>query len=184
MGVDGRPAASTASFQIAPLGLLQINRIVDYLLVNSESSAVTQGYLRVTADQPILAFASQIDNASDDPSISTGVSSGSGSLLLQASANTNFRSALFVANPNDSAVDVTLTTREGSATNNGTVTATQTRQIPPRGLLVIENLLQELGASNSFGPVEIRGTLPVIGVSQVYNPEGHASGFLEAQPLP
>jgi len=183
MGTDGRPAAST-SFQIAPLGLLQINRIVNYLLANSPSSAVTQGYLRVTADQPVLAFASQIDNASDDPSISTGVSSGSGSLLLQASANTNFRSALFVVNPNDSAVDITLITREGSATNNGTVTATKTRQIPPRGLLVIENLLQELGASNSFGPVEIRGTLPVIGVSQVYNPDGHTSGFLEAQALP
>jgi hypothetical protein len=184
MGADGRPAASPGSFQIASQGLLQINRIVSYLLVNSPSSAVTQGYLRVTADQPILAFASQIDNASDDPSISTGLSSGSGSLLLQASANTNFRSALFVVNPNDSAVEVTLTAREGSATNNGTVTATKTKQIPSNGLLVIENLLQELGASNSFGPVEVRCSLPVIAASQVYNPSKRTSGFLEAQAVP
>ena len=181
---DGKPAASPASVQIAPQALLQINRIVSYLSGNSASSPIAQGYVKITADQPILAFASQIDNASDDPSISTGVSSGSGSLLLQASANTNFRSSLFVVNPNDSAVEVTLIAREGNTTNNGVVTATKTKLIPANGLVVIENLLQELGASSSFGPVEIRCELPVIAVSRVYNPNGNTSGFLEAKALP
>jgi len=61
------------------------------------------------------------------------------------------------------------------------VTATSTRQIPANGLVIIENLLQELGASSSFGPVEIRCALPVIAVSRVYNPDGNTSGFLEAR---
>ena len=181
IGADGKPITSAVTAQIAPQGLLQINRIVSYLSVNSSSLPTAQGYLRLTADQPILAFASQIDNASDDPSISTGVSSGSRSLLLQASANTNFRSSLFVVNPNASAVEVTLTSREGGASNNGVVTATSTRQIPANGLVIIENLLQELGASSSLGPVEIRCALPVIAVSRVYNPDGNTSGFLEAK---
>jgi hypothetical protein len=51
-------------------------------------------------------------------------------------------------------------------------------------LVLIENLLQELGASSTFGPVEIRCALPVIAVSRVYNPDGNTSGFLEAQALP
>ena len=184
IGTDGKSAALPVAVQIAPQGLLQINRIVSYLSANSASVPTARGYLRITADQPLLAFASQIDNASDDPSISTGVSSGSRSLLLQASANTNFHSSLFVVNPNDSAVEVTLIAREGSATNNGAVTATSTKQVPANGLIVIENLLQELGASSSFGPVEIRCALPVIAVSRVYNPDGNTSGFLEAKALP
>jgi hypothetical protein len=182
IGVDGKPAATPAPVQIAPQGFLQINRIVSYLSANSPLSLGAQGYLRITGDQPLLAFASQIDNTSNDPSISTGVSSGSRSLLLQSSANTNFRSALFLVNPNDSAVDVTLIAREGDTTNNGAVAATKTKQIPPNGLLVIENLLQDLGTSSSFGPVEIDCSLPVVAVSRVYNPDGHTSGFLEAQP--
>jgi hypothetical protein len=51
-------------------------------------------------------------------------------------------------------VEITLIAREGNATNNGVVTATSTKQIPANGLVVIENLLQELGASSSFGPAK------------------------------
>ncbi|HET6961930.1 MAG TPA: hypothetical protein VFJ27_05525 [Terriglobia bacterium] len=181
IGADGKPVTSSVAVRIAPQGLLQINRIVSYLSANSSSLPTAQGYLRITADQPILAFASQIDNASDDPSISTGVSSGGRTLLLQASANTNFRSSLFVVNPNDSAVEVTLISREGGATNNGVGTATSTRRIPANRLVIIENLLQELEASSSFGPVEIHCALSVIAVSRVYNPDGNTSGFLEAR---
>lgn len=184
IGVDGKPVASPTPFQIAPQGFVQINRIVSYLTGGSMSSLAAQGYLRIAGDQPILAFASQIDNTSNDPSISTGVSSGSRSLLLQASANTYFRSALFVVNPNNSTVDVSIIAREGDITNNGAVTATKTKQIPANGMVVIENLLEELGAGSSFGPVEIRCSLPVIAVSRVYNPAGNTSGFLEAQDVP
>lgn len=89
-----------------------------------------------------------------------------------------------MVNPNDSAVDLTLIAPEGNPTNNGVVTATKTRQIPSNGLVVIENLLQELGTSSTFGPVEIRCNLTAIAVSRVYNPSGNTSGFLEAQPFP
>lgn len=113
-----------------------------------------------------------------------GVSAGSRTLLLQASANSSFRSALFVVNPNESPATATLVARDGNPTNNGTVTASRTVLIPANGLLVTENLLQELGAGNSFGPVEIHADLPIIAVSRVYKPSGNTSGFLKAQVIP
>ncbi len=184
IGPDGKHVA-TSSIQIAASGLLQLNRVISLLSQDFPTSSTPhEGYLRISADQPILAFASQIDNASDDPSISMGVSGGSRTLLLQASANSSFRSALFVVNPNESPATATLVARDGDPANNGKITASRTVLIPANGLLVTENPLQELGAINSFGPVEIRADLPIIAVSRVYNPSGNTSGFLKAQVIP
>jgi Family of unknown function (DUF5719) len=185
IGQDGSRLAASPAIQIESLGMFQINQIVKYL--SGSSSANQQGYLRISADQPILAFASLIDNTSDDPSIEKGVAIGSSNLLLKSAANTNFRSTLVIVNPNEAAVSVTILAREGSATNNGTVTGTRTVQIAAHGQFVSENVLQELGASNSFGPIEIRSSssaLPIIAVSRVYSVANNTSGFLEAQSVP
>ena len=185
IGQDGSRLAASPAIQIESLGMLQINQIVKYL--SGSSSANLQGYLRISADQPILAFASLIDNASDDPSIEKGVAIGSSNLLLKSAANTNFRSTLVIVNPNEAAVSATVLAREGSATNNGSVTGTRTVQIPAYSQFVSENILQELGASNSFGPIEIRSSssaLPIIAVSRVYSVANNTSGFLEAQTVP
>jgi hypothetical protein len=182
---DGNQVATSGALQLEPLGMLQINRIVNYL--RGVSSATQQGYLRISADQPILAFATQIDNASDDPSIERAVATGSSTLLLRSAANTSFRSTLVIVNPNGSPVSVTVVAREGGTTNNGTITGTRSFQIPANGLFVSENILLELGASNSFGPIEIRSAspgLPIIAVSRVYSPATNTSGFLEAQAIP
>jgi hypothetical protein len=79
IGTDGSTLASTASpIQVAPLGMVQINNIVRLLINGSSSSSVTnqQGYLQITSDQPIKAFATQIDNISQDPSIEESASAG------------------------------------------------------------------------------------------------------------
>ena len=107
--------------------------------------------------------------------------------MLKSAANTNFRSTLVIVNPNEAAVSATVLAREGSATNNGSVTGTRTVQIPAYSQFVSENILQELGASNSFGPLEIRSSssaLPIIAVSRVYSVANNTSGFLEAQTVP
>jgi hypothetical protein len=184
-GQDGSRLAVSPTIQMESLGMLQINRIVNYL--SGSLSASQQGYLRISADQPILAFASLIDNASDDPSIERGVARGSATLLLRSSANTNFRSTLVIVNPNGSPVSAIVVAREGGTTNNGTITGTRTLQIPANGLFLSDNILQELGASNSFGPIEIRSAspdLPIIAVSRVYSPASNTSGFLETQTIP
>ncbi|MGH9429903.1 MAG: hypothetical protein ACRD2L_26765, partial [Terriglobia bacterium] len=145
-----------------------------------------QGYLKLTSNSPIKAFATQIDNLTNDPSIENSVSTGSANLLLKSSANTSFRSTLAIVNPNSSATSVEITAREGSSTNNGAITGTRLITLPANGQFVSENILSEIGASSTFGPVEIRsltGT-PIIAVSRVYSATGNTSGFFTAQPLP
>jgi hypothetical protein len=185
-GQDGMRLAASPAIQIQPLAMVQINRIVSYLA--GSSSKTRQGYLKIKADQPLLAFASQIDNTSGDPSIETGVSQGSASLLLKSSANNYFRSTLMIANPNNSPLSVHIVAREGSATNNGgAITGSHTVEIPANGLFSSENILQELGASNSFGPIEIRSPstdLPIIAASRVYSPANRTGAFLEAEAIP
>lgn len=76
-----------------------------------------QGYLKITGNRPIPAFASQIDNTSNDPSISTGVSSGAVRCCSRLWQTRTFARRHFVVNPNNSAVDVSLIAREGNTTN-------------------------------------------------------------------
>jgi hypothetical protein len=186
---DGITRASTASpIQVAPGGLVQVNNILRYLLTGSSSSGVTnqQGYLKVTSDQPVKAFATQIDNLSLDPSIENSVSTSNSALFLKSSANTNFQSTLVIVNPNNSPVTVTLVSRQGGQTGNGTVSGTRTISIAPQGFYSSNNVLQDIGATSSFGPIEMRasGNLPIIAVSRVYSVTGNSSGFFCAQPLP
>jgi hypothetical protein len=188
-GGDGALLASTTSpLSVSPQGLVQVNNILRYLLAGSSNAPVTnqQGYLKLTSNSPIKAFATQIDNLTNDPSIENSVSTGSANLLLKSSANTNFRSTLAIVNPNASPASVEITAREGSATNNGAVTGARVIAISANGHFVSENILYEIGASSVFGPVELRsltGT-PIIAVSRVYSVTGNTSGFFNAQPLP
>ena len=188
-GANGTILASTTSpLSVSPQGLVQVNNILRYLFAGSSSAPVTnqQGYLKLTSNSPIKAFATQIDNLTNDPSIENSVSSGSSNLLLKSSANSSFRSTLAIVNPNASPASVEITAREGNSTNNGAVTGVRVITIAANGHFVSENILSEIGASSTFGPVELRslaGT-PIIAVSRVYNPTGNTSGFFNAQPLP
>jgi len=189
IATDGTPLASTASpVQVTPLGLVQINNIVRFLINGSSSSNLTnqQGYLQITSDQPIKAFATQIDNVSQDPSIEDSASSGGSHLLLKSSANSNFQSSLVIVNPSDSTVTLTLNSRQGETASNGNITGTESINIAARGYLVSNNILQDLRATSVFGPIEILSTSgsPLIAVSRVYSTSSHTSGFFNLEPLP
>ena len=188
-GADGALLASTTSpLSVSPQGLVQVNNILRYLLAGSSNAPITnqQGYLKLTSNSLIKAFATQIDNLTNDPSIENSVSSGSANLLLKSSANASFRSTLAIVNPNASPASVEITAREGSSMNNGVVTGTRVVTIPPNGHYTSENILSEIGASSAFGPVELRSLtgVPIIAVSRVYSVTGNTSGFFSAQPLP
>jgi len=188
-GADGSLlAGTTLPLSVAPQGLVQINNILRYLLAGSSNASVTnrQGYLKLASNSPVKAFATQIDNLTNDPSIENSVSSGSVNLLLKSSANTSFRSTLVIVNPNSSPASVEITAREGSSINNGAVAGTRVIAIPANGQFVSENILSEIGASSTFGPVELRSLTgnPIIAVSRVYSATGNTSGFFSAQPLP
>jgi hypothetical protein len=167
---------------------VQVNNILRFLKTGSSSGPVTnlQGFLRLVSNVPIKAFATQIDNLANDPSIENSVSRGSTHLLLKSSANASFRSTLAVVNPNASGASVEITAREGGPANNGAVTASRAIAIPANGQFVSENILAEIGATSAFGPVELRslsGT-PIVAVSRVYSVAGNTSGFFNAQPWP
>lgn len=189
IAVDGTTLDSTTSpIQVAPLGMVQINNIVRFLINGFSSSGVTyqQGYLRITIDQPFKAFATQIDNISQDPSIENSVHTGSSHLLLKSSANANFQPALVIVNPNDAAVSVSVSSRQGEASGNGNITGTRSSTIAPMGYIASNNILRDIGASSTFGPIEILSNSgsPVIAVSRVYSTTGNTSGFFAAQSLP
>ncbi len=186
---DGNTRASTASpIQVAPQGMVQINGILRFLINGSSNSGLTnqQGYLRITSDQPIKAFATQIHNVSQDPSIENSVSAGSSHLLLKSSANLTFQSTLVIVNPNNSPVTATIRSRQGETNGNGNITATQSIDIAAKGYFESENILQSLGATSNFGPIEILSApgSPLIAVSRVYSVTGDTSGFFNAEPLP
>jgi hypothetical protein len=186
---DGTLLAGTASaVSVAPHGLVQINNVLRYLLAGSSTASVTnrQGYLKLTSNSPIKAFATQIDNSTNDPSIENSVSSGNANLLLKSSANANFRSTLVIVNPNSSSASVEIKAREGSSANNGAVTGSRVITIPANGQFVSENILPEIGATSTFGPIELRSLtgVPIIAVSRVYGVTGNTSGFFNAQSLP
>ena len=153
IGTDGSTLASTASpIQVAPLGMVQINNIVRFLINGSSSSSVTnqQGYLQITSDQPIKAFATQIDNISQDPSIEESASAGASHLILKSSANSNFQSTLVIVNPNNLAATLTVNSRQGETTGNGNITGTRSINIAPGGYFASNNILQDLGATQRF----------------------------------
>ena len=186
---DGNTRASTASpIQVAPQGMVQINGILRFLINGSSNSDLTnqQGYLRITSDQPIKAFATQIHNSSQDPSIENSVSAGSSHLLLKSSANLTFQSTLVIVNPNNFPVTATIRSRQGETNGNGNITATQSINIAAKGYFESENILQSLGATSNFGPIEILSApdSPLIAVSRVYSVSGDTSGFFNAEPLP
>jgi hypothetical protein len=186
---DGNTRASTTSpIQVAPQGMVQINGILRFLINGSSNSDLTnqQGYLRITSDQPIKAFATQIHNTSQDPSIENSLSAGRSHLLLKSSANLNFQSTLVIVNPNNSPVTATIRSRQGGTNGNGSITATQSINIAAKGYFESDNILQSLGATSSFGPIEILSDpgSPLIAVSRVYSVSGNTSGFFNAEPLP
>ncbi len=181
-------ASTTTPVQVISRGLVQINNVLRFLLNGSGNSGVTQqwGYLKITSNQPIKAYATQIDNTTNDPSIEVSKSAGDSRLLLKSSSNAGFRSTLTVLNLSASAAQLTLTSREGNPVGNGTITGSHIVDIPPGGAYLTENLLGEIGSTSSFGPVEIReaSNLPLIAISRVYDAARRTSGFFNTEPFP
>ena len=151
IGASGAPiAATSAPIQVLPLGLVQINNVIRFLLTGESQSPVTgqQGYLKITSNQPLKAFATQIANTTNDPSIEISLNSGGSNLLLKSSANLNFRSTLAIVNPNNAATPVTITAREGGPAGNGAAKGTRISTFLPTdsSLLRTSSVISQLQA--------------------------------------
>jgi len=169
---------------VNPFGMTQVDGIVRRIL---GANSPTSGYLKLTSDQPIHAWASKIDNGTDDPSFETAigqsaVESGPRLLIPSVVRNSRFTSSL------------TLINRDGAQTANYTITArstegaqlaTVTGQLAPGAAYRTADVLTDLGiAGEPFGPlsIETAQALALAAASEVRSSSGTA-GFFPAVSL-
>ena len=162
-------------------GLLQLNNVISF--VRGQSSTQTNdlsGSVVITATQPLVAFATQIDNTSDDPSLQTGRTAGATQLLIPSATSVNqFRSSLVIQNTGSSAAQVRLRQRD----TNGGLRGELTVSIPSNGFYNRDDIHASLGVSGLFGPLEITSltSMPLVATSRVYSVNSGTSGFFEGR---
>lgn len=177
---SGIELASTSAF-VAPRGLTQINNVVRQLLNRQDVTGV-EGYIRLQSNQPIFGWASQIDNVTNDPGFAVSKGLGSVHLLVQSTANVgSFRSSLVVVNTGSTDATVDLISRDAQGVVKG---ESRGLLIRAGGFLSRANILETLGVSSNYGPIEIISTngQPIMATSRVYSTSG-TSGFFEGQPI-
>jgi hypothetical protein len=163
---------------VAPSGLTQMNNVARQLL-NQLDNSNFEGYIRLESNQPIFGWASIIDNLTNDPGFAVSRGEGATRLLIGSTANLgSFKSSLVVINTDDTGAAVDIVSRDVTGQIVGELRG---QVIPARGCFSSENILQRLGVSNSFGPIEIISTngQPILATSQVYSASG-TSGFFAA----
>jgi IPT/TIG domain len=152
IGKEGQMLGTPAEITVPPQGMTQINNINQVLLRRQEVTN-EEGTLRLESDQPILAWSSQIDNQTQDPSLVVGKTSRSSRLLIPSTTSTgSFRSTLAVVNLSELATTVELTARG----NDGAIQAALMQFIPGRGLLTFDDIRASLNLEDTFGPLELR----------------------------
>ena len=177
VGIDSRTGCSN-----------QINTIVQRL---RGSAGLTEGYIRMSSTQPIIAWASKIENGTDDPSFQAGVGAASsdsqesrsdvGTRLLVASAAYSdvFASTLVVLNMDSQPNSITITAYDAGG---NPLAPPLTTTLPVAGQFRSSNILQQLGAAlGSFGPIKIESSSNQLlsAVSEVKSSHGF-SGFFPA----
>ena len=134
----------------------------------------------ITASQPLVAFATQIDNTSDDPSLQTGsfrwrdpTAHSLGHLRQPVSLISGG------AEYGSSAAQVRLRQRD----TNGVLRGEFVVSIPSNGFYSQDDIHASLGLSGLFGPLEITSlnSMPLVATSRVYSVNSGTSGFFEGQ---
>jgi hypothetical protein len=161
-------------------GLLQLNPAVHQMIGNGVAVDV-EGYIELQSDHPILAWASEIDNVTNDPGFDVARRQGSNRVLLRSTNLGNFRSSLVVVNGNDAEVIVDIVSRDEKGKIQGQL---RSLSIPARGYFDSANILRDLGILQDSGTIEVISTnrLPVVTTSRVYS-NSRTSGFLGGQQL-
>jgi len=175
---DGKSLGKGAA-KIAAHGFLQINNINRYILGSTEVTN-TIGSLRVTADLPFSSFISVINNATNDPALQVGRSSGYSNLVLDAVTNAgNFRSKMVILNLGNAIGATSLTAFNPST---GETLATKTDIFVPVGGFYLSNdILADMGLTGTFGPLQIKSpNLQPLFVVTLVESTSNTGGFLEA----
>jgi hypothetical protein len=161
---------------VPPHGLRQINDINRQLLGKGEVTG-EEGTLRLESDQSIIAWTSQIDNLTQDPSLLVGKPSTATRLLIPSTTSAgNFKSTLAVVNLASTPTSVQITARD----NDGNIQTTHSVTIAGQGLLNEADIRASLNLAGTFGPLEIvsQDKKPLLAVSRVYSTQ-RTGGYFE-----
>ena len=164
--------------QVEAEGLKQINSVARFVFEDSLGTDIA-GNLYLESDQPISAWASQIDNTTNDPSLLLSKRTGTTRVLIPSSANMGtFSSSLVLMNVGVTTAQVVLKAYGTAGELLGQSTAPL--NIAPNGVLSFDNVLQSLGVTDNYGPIEIvsLNNVPVIATSRVSSAT-RSGGFFE-----
>ena len=177
--------------RIGDQGPDQINTIVQRLRA---STGVTEGSVRISSShQPIIAWASKIENGTEDPSFQIGVGAASSAqpqirhdvgtrLLIPSSAYSDtFTSSLVVLNMDSQPNNLTITAYD---TSGNLLAPPLMTALSVGAQFRSSNILQQLGAPfGSFGPIKVESISNRLlsAVSQVRTNRGFAGLFLASK---
>jgi len=164
---------------VNPFGMTQVDGIVRRIL---GANSATSGYLKLASDQPIHAWASKIDNGTDDPSFETAIGqsameSGPRLLIPSVVRNSRFTSSLVLINRDDTqTVNYAITARS----TDGSQLASLGGQLAPGAVYRTFDVMTDLGIPGEpFGPLSIDTAQPVAlaAASEVRSASGTAGFF-------
>jgi hypothetical protein len=183
---------ASKSYTVPGNGLNQVGNILRDLL---EDSTVTkkEGFLILepSVGDSIVAYATPIDNSTQDSSVIQGTRGKATHLLLPTSTSIGlFKTTLTLINDSEANNTVEIELRN----TNGQVQAIKTVTLAPYGSFNTDNVHSFLGVSGTYGPIELRSTeqvpRPIIAISRVYaglttaaGKTGTASAFFFAEPM-
>ena len=165
-------------------GMTQFNNVVRFLQgVAGDQLTGREGYLIVDSSFPVEAWASQIDNRTEDSSIQQGRRESAAERIVIPSSSSfdPYRTSLVVINNSPTAGRVEIRARD--ATGN-TLAVLNELEIKPNGYLYFEDIHRGLGLSNVYGPIEITATggIKISATARVFTQQG-TSGYFEGVDL-
>ncbi len=177
---------ASQGWTVPPMGMAQIDRVVRTMLPTLEATGF-RGYANLSSDQPIHAWASKIDNATDDPSFEpalgpTALDRGPQLLIPSVVSSDRFKSSLVVINTGS---DAAVTARIAFWSVAGELVSSSTIELGPNQAYYQQDIVAEAKApAGFFGPLTVEtdksdaASLAV--VSEVRSPAG-TGGFFPGQ---
>jgi hypothetical protein len=168
------PTKSNQQVHLPPYGFYQLN--------STNIGSDINCYVRLEANQPIVGWVSQIDNLTSDPGFAVSKGEGVPRILLQSSANgPAWQSSLVIVNAGNSESYVNIIARNTSGEIQSQLSG---KFVPAGGFFSTDNILQDLGLVNSYGPIEIisSNNMPLI-VTSIIRSSERTSAFFEGQEI-
>ncbi|HEX7153527.1 MAG TPA: hypothetical protein VF618_18715 [Thermoanaerobaculia bacterium] len=162
----------TRSLDLAPLSHMQLNDV--FGVVGAPAANAARAEVKATA--PIVAYASVVDNRTGDPVavMAQRANAAAQELVIAAAAHLDgaggsaWRSDVRLYNSGASTATVTLALHARGA--SGAPSLTTTLAIPPRQLLVLDDVIAKtFGQMSAMGGLRITSSQKLLAVSRTYN---------------